>query len=162
MINVKLLTILIIVSLIILNIKQTRDKFNGIHDIDINNEKYTSLLNKKDKCYLVEKKLANDGSGFYYDYSKTTCDLNDPRNLNHNLNDKRVFNNNINSLKKELGSCRKDTHECFDFFTKDKCDKYEKMKWNKLPCNMPIHYINKVEPYKIFNVSDIIIKQKQI
>jgi hypothetical protein len=147
-----ILILMIIVVLIMIEIK--KDKFNGL-----DNNNMTININKDDECILIKKKLAKDGSGFYYENKKTNCDLNNPNNLNHNLNDKRLLpkNTDVNTL----GSCRKDSHECFDFFTKEKCDKFERMIWNKVPCNMPINYVNKVEPYKIFNISDIQIKKPE-
>jgi hypothetical protein len=156
--NVPLLVLLIIVVLIILDTR--KDNFDGLHDMDINNEKYTSFI-KDEECCLVEKKLAKDGSGFYYDYKVVKCDQNNPRYLNHNFNDRRLIPSSQMDMKmcnkenSNLGSCRKSNHECFDFFTKEQCDKYEKMIWDKIPCNMPYRYVNKVEPYKIFEMNDI-------
>ena len=34
------------------------------------------------------------------------------------------------------------------------------MVWDKIPCNMPYKYVNKVKPYKIFDMTDI--KQKLV
>jgi len=155
----RLLILLIIVALILLNCRN-KDNFDGLRDMDIDNDKYKSFI-KDEECCFVEKKLAEDGSGFYYDYKVVKCDQNNPRYLNHNFNDRRLIPSSQMDMKmcnkenSNLGSCRKSNHECFDFFTKEQCDKHEKMIWDKIPCNMPYRYVNKVVPYKVFEMNEI-------
>jgi hypothetical protein len=164
MINIKLFLLFLIIVLLILNLRDKKDNFDGNRELYIDNNKFSSIFNENEDCCLVEKKLAEDGSGFYYDYKVVKCDQNNPEYLNHNFNDRRLISSKQMDLKmcnKEnsiLGSCRKSNHECFDFFTKEQCGKYEKMIWAKQPCNMPYNYVNKVEPYKVFDINEI--KQK--
>ena len=122
----------------------------------------TYYLNSNEKkCCLVEKKVDEDG--FYYHYTKTNCD----NDLEKNLNSERLLTNkqfprkfcNYYDIEKKgtfperLGSCRNVNHECFDFINKKTCEKYEDMRWEPVPCNMPIVYKNKMKIYRIGNVT---------
>lgn len=121
----------------------------------------TFYLNSNEKeCCMVEKKV--DENGFYYHYTKTKCD----NNLEKNINGERLLTDeqfpldlcNYYDLQKKgnfskrLGSCRNVNHECIDFVNKKTCDKYE-MRWEPVPCNMPITYQNKMKMYQIGNIS---------
>tara|TARA_B110000902_G_scaffold122715_1_gene143609 strand:- start:310 stop:735 length:426 start_codon:yes stop_codon:yes gene_type:complete len=117
----------------------------------------TYYLNSEEKvCCLIEKQV--DKNGFYYHYTKTKCN----NDLEKNLNSERLLTNEQFPLKmcnyydernkkfpKKLGSCRNVNHECFDFINKEKCNKYKGMRWESVPCNMPILYENKIKKYKI-------------
>ena len=118
------------------------------------------LNQEKGKCCLVEKKV--DKNGFYYHYSIIDCDNNIEKNLNENrlLTEKQYPLNMCNyydskdiKFSKKLGSCRRVNHECLDFVNKKTCDKYDGMRWEPVPCNMPILYQNKIKTYQIGNIT---------
>lgn len=109
-----------------------------------NYQNYQSLLDEKKQCCLVEKKL--NKNGFYYKYSSTNCDIN--KVLEHDKM-KLIPNSSMpidmcNNNSSNLGSCRRSNHECIDFINKNNCMKVKGMIWDKLPCNMPLKFKNKI------------------
>lgn len=144
----KKIIFILLILLILLTFRETLDN--------------TFYLNSNEKeCCMVEKKVDEDG--FYYHYTKTKCD----NNLEKNLNGERLLTDeqfplelcNYYDLQKKgefperLGSCRNMNHECFDFVNKETCNKYDKMRWEPVPCNMPIVYENKMKMYQIGDIS---------
>ena len=111
---------------------------------------------RTNKCCLVKKKIDADGFKYeYHEYKDLDCDIN---NFELDQNNQLLFdgqdnwsNNNCNIKKSNLGACKHNNSECFDFVSKDSCDKYNllisqntqplkpKFTWNKAPCYTPIN-----------------------
>lgn len=141
------IVILIIMILILINSIEPMENYYFINELD------KKGINSK--CCLVEKKY--DEKGFYYHYIKTNCEnkpdfINKSRLLTNKQFPYKLCNYyELNKKKNKkfperLGSCRRIDRECVDFVNKKTCDKYD-MRWEPVPCNTPIKYVNKMKIY---------------